>query len=374
MNIPENIRHMTVENAMRSLGVKLPRRCEHIMSNGQFCGSPALRGRNYCYFHLTHIGRQICAERAYERLSTAGGDSPDAPFSLPALEDANSVQIGLMQVMDAILHNRLDSKRAGLLLYGLQTASSNLANGADFSVPSGEATVGGYDAFEQDYELDDDVPELKVDENDAAEEYEEEEDEEEEEEEGQDGEEEEEGEDGEGEDGELDEDDLEDSDEAESEDEQDSAEAEAESEDEQDSAEAEAPPESFITGDGEESDDAAEKPERLMHRRFRYDSSGAKRCTVDPSSGPSFEEIFGADFDHDNDPRSYCSPMDQMFCSWIGPRSMGHSSSQPARRSFREGRSQRIVRCSRSASVPRKPPAGTLPDSSAAADQEEVAG
>ena len=227
MNIPENIRHMTVENAMRSLGVKLPRRCEHIMSNGQFCGSPALRGRNYCYFHLTHIGRQICAERAYERLSTAGGDSPDAPFSLPALEDANSVQIGLMQVMDAILHNRLDSKRAGLLLYGLQTASSNLANGADFSVPSGEATVGGYDAFEQDYELDDDVPELKVDENDAAEEYEEEEDEEEEEEEGEDGEEEEEGEDGEGEDGELDEDDLEDSDEAESEDEQDSAEAEA---------------------------------------------------------------------------------------------------------------------------------------------------
>ena len=48
-------------------------------------------------------------------------------LDLPPFEDANSIQIALMQVVDALLDNRIDSKRAGLVLYALQTASSNLA-------------------------------------------------------------------------------------------------------------------------------------------------------------------------------------------------------------------------------------------------------
>jgi hypothetical protein len=28
-------------------------RCQHIRMNGRRCGSPALRGENYCYFHDT---------------------------------------------------------------------------------------------------------------------------------------------------------------------------------------------------------------------------------------------------------------------------------------------------------------------------------
>jgi hypothetical protein len=50
-----------------------------------------------------------------------------AVFELPLLEDANSIQLALMQVMRLILSGQIDGKTAGLLLYALQTASSNLA-------------------------------------------------------------------------------------------------------------------------------------------------------------------------------------------------------------------------------------------------------
>ncbi len=95
------------------------RHCEHVKSNGHFCGSPALRGRNYCFFHLTHIGRQMRAEQL------AANPNQD-PLALPLLEDAASIQLALMQVTDALLRGTLDPKRAGLVLYALQTASSNL--------------------------------------------------------------------------------------------------------------------------------------------------------------------------------------------------------------------------------------------------------
>ena len=45
---------------------------------------------------------------------------------LPLLEDANSIQMALQQVMRLVLHHDVDYKTAGLLLYALQTASSNL--------------------------------------------------------------------------------------------------------------------------------------------------------------------------------------------------------------------------------------------------------
>jgi hypothetical protein len=45
---------------------------------------------------------------------------------MPVLEDADSIQVALMQVIRLILAGQLDPKIAGLLLYALQTASLNL--------------------------------------------------------------------------------------------------------------------------------------------------------------------------------------------------------------------------------------------------------
>jgi len=34
------------------------RLCQHTKDNGELCGSPAMRGKNYCYFHLEVVGRR----------------------------------------------------------------------------------------------------------------------------------------------------------------------------------------------------------------------------------------------------------------------------------------------------------------------------
>jgi len=49
-------------------------------------------------------------------------------LTLPLLEDANAIQLTIQEIMQAILDRRIDSKRAGLLLYSLQLASSNVRN------------------------------------------------------------------------------------------------------------------------------------------------------------------------------------------------------------------------------------------------------
>ena len=99
-----------------SYDVHIPR-CTHIKTNGTQCGSPALRGRRFCFFHKNWQGQRI-----------ALNVQPAAPlsFTMPVLEDADSVQVALMQVMRLILAGQLDPKIAGLLLYALQTASLNL--------------------------------------------------------------------------------------------------------------------------------------------------------------------------------------------------------------------------------------------------------
>jgi hypothetical protein len=94
-------------------------RCQHIKTNGTQCGSPALRNQRFCYFHKKWHDQRVVINSARARRNRAALD-------LPVLEDADSVQVGLMQVMRLTLTGQLDSKTAGLMLYALQTASFNL--------------------------------------------------------------------------------------------------------------------------------------------------------------------------------------------------------------------------------------------------------
>jgi hypothetical protein len=96
-----------------------PDRCQHLKINGSQCGSPALRRNRFCFFHKRFQDEQI-------RLSADRARRGVATFVLPALEDANSIQIALMQVMRLLLSQQIDHKTASLLLYALQTASTNL--------------------------------------------------------------------------------------------------------------------------------------------------------------------------------------------------------------------------------------------------------
>jgi len=105
-----------------------PNRCQHLKINGTQCGSPALRRNRFCFFHKRFQDERIklSADRARRGVAT---------FVLPVLEDANSIQIALMQVMRLLVAQQIDHKTASLLLYALQTASTNLrlANFKPFS-------------------------------------------------------------------------------------------------------------------------------------------------------------------------------------------------------------------------------------------------
>lgn len=170
--IPQKDRPIEVKGKIfgtQAKDAKIARQCEHVMTNGEFCRAVALRSRKYCFFHLVHIGRRLRAERVHEIAMAIGGGASVLPMELPLLEDANSIQLALSHVIDDVMHSRLDNKRAGLVLYALQTASANLANGVNLSQREDATVVRSYDDFEEDYQLGDTAPELKVEEEKVVE-------------------------------------------------------------------------------------------------------------------------------------------------------------------------------------------------------------
>ena len=98
-----------------------PNRCQHIKVNGTQCGSPALRRNIHCYFHKRHHEERIVLNTDRARRNR------NVTIDLPVLEDANSIQVSLMQIIRLVVAGQIDAKTAGLVLYGLQTASANLA-------------------------------------------------------------------------------------------------------------------------------------------------------------------------------------------------------------------------------------------------------
>jgi len=91
-------------------------RCQHIRVNGTQCGSPALRETKYCYYHVRYYWPELEALENNHELRK----------SLPTLEDANSIQVSLANVIERLVLLEIDHKQAALILYALQTASMNL--------------------------------------------------------------------------------------------------------------------------------------------------------------------------------------------------------------------------------------------------------
>lgn len=93
------------------------RRCQHIKVNGIQCGSPAKRDEMHCFFHeqCRLMSRQINM-----RFSERG------IITLPTLEDANSIQLGLAEVMRLLVTQQIDHRTASLLLRALRIAAANV--------------------------------------------------------------------------------------------------------------------------------------------------------------------------------------------------------------------------------------------------------
>lgn len=89
--------------------------CRHVHTKGTRCGSPALRGRDFCYYH-DRSRREVEVS-----LSNRAGI-----FSMPRVDDRASIQIALSEVLARLACGDIDYRRGSIILYGLQIASSNL--------------------------------------------------------------------------------------------------------------------------------------------------------------------------------------------------------------------------------------------------------
>src|SRR5579872_124519 len=86
--------------------------CTHIKVTGVRCGSPALYGESFCYFHQRmHRGVRMPAQARLH------------PVAL--IEDEESIQAALMEVINALMRNTIDLKRATLILRALHIAVKN---------------------------------------------------------------------------------------------------------------------------------------------------------------------------------------------------------------------------------------------------------
>jgi hypothetical protein len=94
-----------------------------VASTSRLTGSsavpPALKKGKFCHFHQKWQQHRIQLNANRARRSRYSLD-------LPILEDANSIQVALMQGLRLLLTNQVDHRTAALLFYALQTASSNL--------------------------------------------------------------------------------------------------------------------------------------------------------------------------------------------------------------------------------------------------------
>jgi len=88
------------------------RTCTHIKVTGVRCGSPTLRGEQFCYFH--------------QRMARGVKMPPKSRLHPIALiEDEESIQASLMEVINALARNAIDLKRAELILRALHIAVKN---------------------------------------------------------------------------------------------------------------------------------------------------------------------------------------------------------------------------------------------------------
>jgi hypothetical protein len=86
--------------------------CTHIKVSGVRCGSPPLRGEQFCYFH--------------QRMLRTVKDPPSRIHHQALLEDEESIQASLMEVVNALLRGTIELKRAELILRALNTAVRNI--------------------------------------------------------------------------------------------------------------------------------------------------------------------------------------------------------------------------------------------------------
>jgi hypothetical protein len=93
--------------------------CSHLREDSRYCGSIAVKDRDFCPHHLRERARGL-------RMAQARARRQRVLLQLPPLEDLYAVQVSIGQVLNALLSGQLDKGLGGTVLYGLQQAATNL--------------------------------------------------------------------------------------------------------------------------------------------------------------------------------------------------------------------------------------------------------
>jgi hypothetical protein len=131
--------------------------CHHILENGYFCQSPALKKRDYCYFHQEFRARRMKMARARARGERWW-------LELPAIEDMRSCQAAITRVIEAIAAQLIEPAHAKLLLSLLRLSSSNFKarkaweqQVTDYETDESFDFVHDYPGFESVHDLPEDL-------------------------------------------------------------------------------------------------------------------------------------------------------------------------------------------------------------------------
>ena len=111
-HVNARINNARIHNERTNTNMATCKSCTHIKVTGVPCGSPALRGEEFCYFHQRMLrGIKVASSRvSYAAL----------------LEDEESIQASLMEIVNALLRGTIELKRAELILRALNTAVRNI--------------------------------------------------------------------------------------------------------------------------------------------------------------------------------------------------------------------------------------------------------
>ena len=97
--------------------------CTHHFTDHRRCGSPALRGESFCYYHHpTRKPAKDPRDRQARRLARKR-------LRLPLPTSRAELQHSILYLMHLIATNEIDTRRAGLLLPALQTVGKTLGEG-----------------------------------------------------------------------------------------------------------------------------------------------------------------------------------------------------------------------------------------------------
>ena len=91
--------------------------CRHVKPDGTYCGSPALRDRKYCYYHLMERGRRLRRARALR-------DNLPYRLEIQSLDNLYAVRAALTDIAQALAAGQLDPRTAGKLLYAIQQVNA----------------------------------------------------------------------------------------------------------------------------------------------------------------------------------------------------------------------------------------------------------